>query len=123
MIEIYHLNSPENDNLLARDAYFALRFGDEDVTKFSNVNGVLTATDDNGQSVFYESVATIKTDDLEDAFELSNSIFSPWFTGRHVKTSGKDGYRSSCVGDIFRTKDGQYHIVSRFGFTKIDVQA
>lgn len=67
----------------------------------------------------YQKVAEVNTDDLEQAFVLSNSIDLPWFENKEVKIlGGASGYRSTSVGDVL-DHNGVKYIVDSCGFTKI----
>lgn len=67
----------------------------------------------------YSKVANVESEDLEMAFELTNSIDSYWGENEGVEDL-TDGSRSTSVGD-FMIKDGGYHAVSSFGFTRFDI--
>ena len=72
----------------------------------------------------YDFVALIDTNDLDEAYKLSNNITSTWAKGEKVNTLSNEaeergGARSSMVGDIFGDEDDNYYVVSPYGFTKI----
>ena len=56
----------------------------------------------------YDFVATVDTDNLEVAFELTNSIDCAWWTNAKVISRFEDnGCRSTSVGDIVVLADGR----------------
>jgi hypothetical protein len=62
-------------------------------------------------------VADVETDDLDHAFERTNTIDRLWALNEdvrvvHVKTK----YRSTSIGDVLITADGKRHMVATFGF-------
>jgi len=61
---------------------------------------------------FYTPVYQVETDDLDEAFELTNLWDDPTKVIRFQKGS------STSVGDIF-VKDGNCYIVDNFGFVNI----
>lgn len=65
----------------------------------------------------YVEVAAVGTNDLEEAFHLTNHIDEDWTTNFHVTAIG-NRHRSSSTGDIFE-KDGRKYLVSGFGFTEV----
>jgi len=61
-------------------------------------------------------VAEVKSDDLEDAYRLTNNIDSAWKRGIDVTYLGPpDGCRSTSMGDILE-HDGKFFVVDTFGF-------
>lgn len=66
---------------------------------------------------FYEAVATIETDDLEESFEIHNKSRAFGLDDDRIKTI-KEHYSMS-VGDIVRDSNGNHHMVCRLGFEKI----
>lgn len=92
----------------------------------------------------YVHVADVKTDDLEKAFELTNTIDRFWWENRGVHPNWKgarewalriasqygdrqtretarrhagEGFRSTSVGDVLE-KNGVYYFVGRIGFER-----
>jgi hypothetical protein len=63
-------------------------------------------------------VAEVDTDDLEEAFTLTNSIDSPWWENRRVKCLRRD--RSTSVWDLLETRAGLYRVAS-LGFEPFPV--
>ena len=67
----------------------------------------------------YQQVAEVSTDDLDVAYELTNTISGPWWLNEKVtkRFDGK-GCRSTSVGDVICT-GGYVWAVSPVGFTKL----
>lgn len=61
---------------------------------------------------YYERVYEVDTDDLDEAFEITNLWNETWKVTRVRRGS------SSSVGDIF-VKDGDCYIVDNFGFVAV----
>lgn len=61
---------------------------------------------------YYEATYEVDTDDLDEAFEITNLWNEDYKVTRLARGS------SSSVGDIF-VKDGNCHIVDNFGFANI----
>ena len=61
---------------------------------------------------YFTEVATVDTDDLEDAFELTNL----WNDASKVKNIAR--MSSTSVGDIFGS-NGRYYMVDTFGFKEL----
>lgn len=62
---------------------------------------------------YYTETMQVDTDDLEEAFELTNL----WNSENRVTRIG-DVQSSTSVGDIFG-KDGRYYMVDSFGFQEL----
>ena len=60
----------------------------------------------------YKHVATVDTDDLDEAFRLTNL----WDDEDRVEK--KAPMHSTSVGDVLKTPDGTYHLVDNVGFTQ-----
>lgn len=102
-MKIYHLND------MNVEMYIQARYADSEGVKRSWDNGD------------YTLVAEVDTDDLEEAFERTNSIDRFW--GENEKVTLMDptkGCRSSSVGDIFKNDEG-FFVVKMVGFEKIDL--
>ena len=91
----------------------------KEVIKEFDLGIVYDASDNNA----YSHVASVNTDDMDQAYMLTNHIHENWcaeledsLTGGFVKGDGK--HRSTSVGDIFVCKDGIY-LVDRIGFTLV----
>lgn len=61
-------------------------------------------------------VAEVDTNDLEEAFKLTNHIDCNWSDNKTVKTINPS--RSTSMGDVL-VKDNQRYVVSDFGFEKL----
>lgn len=95
MITIYQTNK--------LDSYY---FSDEDHSIFPND---------------FSKVADIDTDDLDEAYSLSQNVTASWACNNEVKSDLKQ-CRSTSMGDILE-KAGEYFIVDMFGFKKIELKA
>lgn len=87
MITVYH-----NSNF-AKDSY------DEEVT------GTIT------------KVATIESNSLEEAFELTQNLAQPWTKNERVKAEAEI-FRSTSAGDVMEL-DNLFYFVADFGFKQI----
>jgi len=76
----------------------------------------------------FEVVANVNTDDLDQAYELTNTIHQPWWTNEGVMfkgspTHGMKGCRSTSVGDVMikPLADGniEAYVVASAGFDKL----
>lgn len=72
------------------------------------------------EALCYKKAADVRTDDLEEAFALTNHVDTDWTEGARVTAVGQ-GCRSTSTGDVMKMSDGSLHLVSSFGFTKLDV--
>jgi len=91
----------------------------------------------------FENVATVKSDDLERAYRLTNSIDYSWFDKDYIEFNDLEitvefegeNKRSSSVGDIFvketyfdaEQKNGaiadfDFYIVAPYGFVKLNTE-
>jgi hypothetical protein len=70
----------------------------------------------------FTHVADVDTDDLEVAYDMTQSVDAPWTKNPGVTTPKMyPHYRSSSVGDVFVDADGKAHRVDRTGFTPVSV--
>jgi hypothetical protein len=84
---------------------------------------------------YYEAVAVCNTNDLEDAWRwIQNGVATdswclaadlnhwiPIYPDFHLCADGRKlGRRSSMVGDVFNV-NGEYHVCSSIGFTKLNL--
>ena len=69
----------------------------------------------------FKPVADVKTDDLNEAFHLTNHIDAPWHTNKNI-TINKDvvSPRSTSVGDLL-IRDNEAFIVEFSGFKPISI--
>lgn len=56
----------------------------------------------------YEHVANVRTDELGEAFQLTNTIDAPWWENEGVEKLVAGGRRSTSVGDIAVLGDTPY---------------
>jgi hypothetical protein len=77
------------------------------------------------KGITYEIVAEVDTDDLEVAFEKTNTIDRGWWENAGVTRMFKGqvrenmgGCRSTSVGDL-AFKDGKTYVVANFGFEEV----
>jgi hypothetical protein len=70
----------------------------------------------------YDHVATVESDDREDAFELTNSIDSNWWVNVGVTPHGAaaKGCRSTSVGDIVVLGNGEAWKCAGCGWDRIE---
>ena len=64
-----------------------------------------------------QEVAEVDTDDLNEAFKLTNHIDSDWMDNYEV-TPVNGNHRSTSVGDCME-KDGQLYVVAPVGFEEV----
>ena len=66
-------------------------------------------------------VATVATDDLEEAYGLTQNFTSSWINNKGVKSYGTGEKRSTSVGDVL-WHEGKAYLVAFVGFVKVDLQ-
>lgn len=72
------------------------------------------------KTVTYVHVATVNTDDLDYAYERTNTIDNYWWDNEGVtKHFTAEGCRSTSCGDILMDGDKVYFVAS-FGFVELD---
>jgi hypothetical protein len=64
-------------------------------------------------------VAEVETDDLNEAYRLTNHIDEPWWDNSGVKCYKQS--RSTSVGDFMLTSKGEWYQVASVGFEKVEV--
>ena len=69
----------------------------------------------------FDLVAIIATDDLDEAYLLTNSIDISWFKINSSKFSFSKPARSTSVGDVLAINEKEYFRVEMIGFKKIEV--
>jgi len=70
----------------------------------------------------YIYTATIEAKDLDEAYMLSNSIQSAWFQNPDlidINLNGKEGVRSTSIGDLLLDENNIYWVVAPDGFTEL----
>lgn len=74
-------------------------------------------------------VAIVESDSMDDAYRLTNTIDEAWDKNEGVRALGRvgqsgkiivSGLRSTSVGDILMTSDGEFYIVESAGFRKLN---
>ena len=70
-----------------------------------------------GAPAQHEYVASVDTDSLDEAFQLTNSIEDSWVKNPEVTTDLEEA-RSTSAGDMME-RDGKRFIVSNFGFEEV----
>ena len=68
----------------------------------------------------FECVATVETDDLQMAFQLTNNIDQPWHLNTNVKATARVN-RSTSVGDLLQFNE-KFYVVESFGFKELTPQ-
>jgi hypothetical protein len=73
----------------------------------------------------YHFVAEVDTDDLNQAYRLTNTVEGPWWRNFGVKFLGSiehglAGSRSTSIGDVLEHVGGACHIVARCGFVPLN---
>jgi len=71
--------------------------------------------------VGYTKVAELSGADLDEVFQRTNSIESPWFEAAGITRvrAGSRGLRSSSVGDVFEV-EGVGHRIAAAGFEAVE---
>ncbi len=67
---------------------------------------------------FYQLVALVEADSLEEVFRLTNHIDHDWRENALVKTMSPNPTRSTSVGDVI-VQDDKAWLVDRTGFRRI----
>ena len=67
----------------------------------------------------FRNVAQVNTDDLEEAYKLTNNIDKPWIENKEVFPCFLKPQRSTSMGDVLQIGH-EYFAVATFGFTKIE---
>lgn len=102
---------------LTRSAFFQLA-----QTPFlSNADQIQRAVADR-KAGHYRLVAEVATDDLDLAYQLTNSIDCSWWENPGVVQHFEgEGCRSTSVGDVLEKSDGALYVVCTFGFAAMPV--
>lgn len=61
-------------------------------------------------------VATVRTENLGEAFQLTNHIDAPWFDNADAFRFAQKGARSTSVGDVLVNEAGERWLVAGVGF-------
>ena len=68
----------------------------------------------------YSHVATVDSEDLNQVFQLTNSVTKPWWENEGVeKEFIGDGCRSTSVGDVVVLSNGDHYRCDPIGWTKL----
>jgi len=115
MIQVYHIKS---ESPLQQAALLRLSLGPQKMLK--------DLVAETWKESHFEKVAEIDTDDLEEAYKLTNNVITSWSRepDKIVKVTrplhnigGRTlGLKSSCVGDVFIRNNKELHFVATFGF-------
>lgn len=68
----------------------------------------------------YQLAAVVFTDDLDNAFHLTNHVTCDWTENSNVFASSGP-QRSTSVGDIVMDADGKMHVCLPFGWQQIEI--
>lgn len=111
-MKVYHLTIQKNsmDNELIFNVATSIKLG-----KLDHVSDVLA---NKYPELSYKLVAEVNTDDMDFAFEMTNSIENYWGDNEDVEDF-TTGCRSTSVGDLMQNSLGQMYFVSNFGFKLI----
>ena len=85
--------------------------------RYNAVSALLSFAEGN-----YTKVANVDTDDVDIAYELTNSIDTAWYETMRMTGAGKvfgTAHRSTSVGDILKVADGGLYIVGPIGFVEL----
>jgi hypothetical protein len=109
MIAVYKINLTDNEILVVNSRGF-----DAVPKAYAKYRMMLGAGKWNHDEypAYYERTYEVDTDDLEEAFALTNLWNEDWKVTR-IRRAG-----STSVGDIF-VKDGDCYIVDNFGFVAV----
>jgi hypothetical protein len=69
----------------------------------------------------FSLVADVATDHPGEAYELTNTIYGPWWDNERVTTTAvsRHGARSTSVGDVIEREDGTLLLVKMVGFGEV----
>lgn len=70
----------------------------------------------------FELVATVDTESLDEAYQLTNNIDNSWITNPGVDPLYAQDKRSTSVGDLLRDGQGDYYVVESAGFRKLNFE-
>jgi hypothetical protein len=101
MVNVYHLNA-----LGAVGSRFSFQLADQELVK------------KNWQDGRYTHVAVVATDDLDQAYELTNNIDKRWTDNVGVAPVDGHGKRSTDVGDVLEL-NGKFFVCASIGWDEI----
>lgn len=116
MITVYQLAIQDEDAFEASQALQNTYFKASFHNKHDTIRAIY-AGDVNGLN--YEKVADVDTDELEYAFERTNSIDYYWGENEDVKENGSQ-HRSTSTGDLMLI-NSKFFVVADFGFAEIAI--
>ena len=68
----------------------------------------------------YQAVAEVETENIDDVFQLTNTIEHSWWLNPGVLHLFDGlGCRSTSVGDLIEDASGKFHRVDTAGFTEV----
>jgi len=105
MIQVYHASRD-----IMRDSLCYAHSGEEFKRFFDELELMFRFS--NGD---YYHVAAVDTDDLDIAYEQTNTIHQPWRSRNPLVVANEGKHRPTCVGDVL-IRDGRMYAVASFGF-------
>lgn len=120
MITVYHLNPLTESERAQLNGPNGGWDSSPRFSRYANVSalGELEAVREAWNLGEYSHVADVETDDLETAFERTNSITHAWVLNADAGARVA-GARSTSVGDVMETADGRRYVVAAFGFEEL----
>jgi hypothetical protein len=127
MIKIYHhneLTKEERDELNGPNGGWDsnprfTRYADVRMGLGPRFMGAVAEAYRNGE---FTQVATVDTDDKEEAFCKTQHVEDCWTLNHGVFIFGSiTGKRSTSCGDVFETEDGRLFVVASCGFKELQV--
>ena len=128
IINIWHLVLTEEDRKLVNDREHGGWDASPKLARYASLTcmakpAVAEAAFMHGDHTF---VATVETDDLNEAYRLTNHITESWQFNNGVTAVGEARTRakSSSVGDIFEVIENgrsKFHVVTMHGFEELDL--
>lgn len=120
MVEVYHwyVQQHARGNAEVVKAYRDVMFGDTEKTKRLMKSLGEWAI----KGLVLQPVAKVNGDSLDNAWNLTNHIDSPWTENQGLTVLGDGRWRSSSVGDVMKT-GGKVFVVGKFGFDDVGTAA
>lgn len=115
-IQIAHITWNDKDHPESRNTYL-------DLSGFFRMELLREVLRDpakyDAMGISYTIVAEVNTDDLEDAYERTNTINRLWWFNTGVTKMFKgEGCRSTSMGDLM-FRNGKTYVVAAFGFEEV----
>lgn len=120
-VEVFHLivEPYAREVLPTANMHLKIIWGDDDAAEL--VADMLRDPERaKSQGLYYEKVADVAGDDLDMAFQLTNTINKPWVHNQGVVCAVKKRMRSTSVGDVMAV-GGRLFFVARSGFDEIKI--